>query len=48
MQNSHLKALQDKHEKLEREIRDERVHAAHDELLVEKMKPPPGIPCRSA
>jgi hypothetical protein len=38
MQNSHLKALKDKHEKLERNIHDEQTHAARNEALIETLK----------
>ncbi len=38
MQNSHLKALKTKHNKLEQDIRSEQVHAARDEERIEKLK----------
>ncbi len=38
MQTSHLKALRDKHEKLERDIHGERVHAARNDVLIERLK----------
>lgn len=38
MQTAHLKALKDKHAKLERNIHREQVHAARDEVLIERLK----------
>jgi hypothetical protein len=38
MQTSHLKALKDKHSKLEREIHNEEVHASRNEVLIETLK----------
>ena len=38
MPNSRLKALQDKHEKLEENIRCESTHATRDETLIEQLK----------
>jgi hypothetical protein len=38
MQTSHLKALQNKHSKLEQDIHAEMVHAARDEVRIEKLK----------
>ncbi|MFH1158126.1 MAG: DUF465 domain-containing protein [Pseudomonadota bacterium] len=38
MQTSHLKALKEKHEKLERSIHKETTHPARDATLIEKLK----------
>ncbi|MBU6475530.1 MAG: YdcH family protein [Alphaproteobacteria bacterium] len=38
MQASHLKSLKDKHDRLERKIRDERVRPSHDDVLIERLK----------
>lgn len=38
MHASHLKALQSKHSKLEHDIHAEMVHAARDEVRIEKLK----------
>lgn len=38
MQTSHLKALKEKHTKLEREIHNEEVHAARNYVLIERLK----------
>lgn len=38
MPNSHLRSLQDKHEKLEENIRCESNHPTRDDILIEQMK----------
>jgi hypothetical protein len=38
MQTSHLKALQNKHSKLEQDIHAEMAHAARDETRIEELK----------
>jgi hypothetical protein len=38
MQTSHLKALQDKHRRLEQNIHSERLHPACDNMLVDRLK----------
>jgi hypothetical protein len=38
MQNSHLRALKEKHERIERYIHTERAHPARDEIMIERMK----------
>ena len=38
MQTSHLKALQNKHNKLEQDIHSERAHPARNEDLIERLK----------
>lgn len=38
MQTSHLKALKNKHRKLEQDIHEEETHAARNDLLIETMK----------
>ncbi len=38
MQTAHLKALQQKYEKLQKEIRDESLHAARNDVLIENLK----------
>jgi hypothetical protein len=38
MQASHLKALQQKHSKIERDIHAEMTHAARNNILIERLK----------
>ena len=38
MQTSHLKALKEKHQKLEREIHGESTHAARNDAMIERLK----------
>jgi len=38
MQNSHLKALKNKHRKLEQDIHKEETHPARNDILIETMK----------
>jgi len=38
MQTAHLKALKDKHERLEKSIHTEQTHVARNSALIEKLK----------